>query len=342
MLRWLSILLYMFAFYGIIYILSGETIYDFEGTPIRNIDYIKKIGASLLPIYPMYVFAKKKLLTVNLIYCWTPIFILLSIYSFYQYYNHLLNNAILAGSSDTEFTNNLGYVFVSLLPLVFIKQKNTVLQYFYIAICAIFIVAGVKRGAILIGGIAIIYFFLVSIRNSKGKKKFSSILILSLAAITASYYISNFIETSDYFSYRLQNTLEGNTSGRDQIFSEIWEVFSNEGFFQMLFGNGANSSIYFTGLLAHNDWLEILINQGLLGVIIFSSYNINLYKSWIRYKANQDIGVCLGGLFIVLFLKTFFSMSYTEYTLYTCIAFGYCAAYISRNQQVTSIHVKRA
>lgn len=341
MLKWLSILFYMFTFYGFIHILFDQYITDSFGIEIHSTDYIKKIGASLLPVYPMFVFARRGELRPNIIYSWIPIFILVTIYSFFQFYNLLLDKAIMAGSSAVEFTNNTGYVFVTLLPLLFLRPKKAILQYVGIGICVIFIVAGVKRGAILIGALSIIYFVLSTIRLTNKRKRFRIIVTLMIAVIVAGYYIADFISTSDYFSYRLYNTLEGNMSGRDEIYGGIWNVYINSGVFPLLFGNGADSSIRFTGLLAHNDWLEILINQGVLGIIIFICYNAALFKTWRKYRKNPDIGLCLSGLFIVLSLKTFFSMSYTEYSLYICIAFGYCASYISKGQRKKS-NVARA
>ena len=63
-LKWLSILFYMFAIYGIVYILFGDVIYDYAG-PLRKIDYLKKIAAYLLPIYPFYVFLVKDSLKLS-------------------------------------------------------------------------------------------------------------------------------------------------------------------------------------------------------------------------------------------------------------------------------------
>ena len=330
MLKWLSILFVMFAIYGLVYIMFGETMKDYYGLEVRQLDYIKKIASSLLPVYPFYFFALKRQLNRKTIFFWSPFFIVLSAYLFSQFYNLLLVNAINAGSSAKEFTNNMGYVFVSLLPLLFIKQKNIFIQYIYIGICALFIVAGVKRGAILIGAIVIAYYLMSTIRSTQGNKKYYIIFITLIAVIIAGYYIADFITNSNYFAYRVKNTLAGNTSGRDVIYEKIWNTFLDSNPLQLLVGHGADSSIYYSKMLAHNDWLEIIINQGLLGVILMICYFIALYRTWRKYKKNQVIGVCIGSLFIVLFLRTFFSMSFTEYTLFTCMSFGYCSAYISK------------
>lgn len=328
MLKWLSILFYMFTIYGVLYILLGETVHDYNG-PIRQIDYLKKIAASLLPVYPFYYFAKKGLFRLSYLNFWIPIFILVSIFSFANYYSNMLEQAQANGVAATEFTNNTGYLFVSLLPLIFLRKGSSVINYIYIGVCALFIVMGVKRGAIAIGGLCITYYLVSNLQRNKGSKKLWFILLSLIAVIIAGTYISDFIAKSSYFAYRLNNTLEGNMSGRDNIYSQMIDVFLNSDLAAMIFGHGADSTIYFTTMLAHNDWLELLVNQGILGVIIYLCYFVAIYRTWYKYHKDHTIGISLSGLFIVLFLKTMFSMSYTEYTLFTCMAYGYCMGYIN-------------
>lgn len=328
MLKWLSIVFYLFAVYGVIYILFGETIHDYNG-PIRQIDYLKKIAASLLPVYPFYYFASKNSFHLKSLNFWIPVFILISIYSFTNYYASRLTAAIEMGSSATEFTNNTGYLFVSLLPLIFLRKGNPIINYVYIGICALFIVMGVKRGAIATGGICIAYYLVSMLKRNKGSKKLWFILLSVIAVCIAGYYIINYIENSEYFSKRLTQTLNGDSSGRDNIYSQLIDIFINSNILTMLFGHGADSTIYFISMYAHNDWLEILINQGILGVIIYFMYFVSIYKTWHIYHKDRTIGLCPSGLFFVLFFKTLFSMSYTEYTLFICMAYGYCMGYIN-------------
>ncbi len=325
MLKWFSVLIFVFFLYGAFYLIDGETIIDhISGGPVRKVDYIKKIAASLLPVYAFYVFTQKGQLTTRTILFWTPIIVLLSTYAFFQYHSMRLAWAHRHGSGQIEFTNNAGYIFVSILPLVFIKQK-AVLQYIMIAFIAVFAVMSAKRGAILIAGLSICYYLYSTLSGAKTSQKLKYIFLAIAGVIIAGYYISDYIQTSAYFSERLQATMEGNTSGRDEIYTILWRTFVDSNIPNQIFGHGPDRTIVYShGFLAHNDWLEILTNQGLFGVIIYLILFQKLFKTWRRYRNDQIIGISLGGLFIVLFLRTFFSMSYTEYTLATCMALGYC------------------
>jgi len=325
------VLIAVFFIYGTLYLINGEIVYDrLLGAPVRKLDYLKKVAASLLPVYPFYVFSKKGQLTTKTISYWLPVIIVLAVFEFFQYYNMKLAMAEHLGSGQTEFTNNTGYVFVTILPLVFIKQRKLLMQYVMLAVIVIFAVMSVKRGAILITGLSICFYLYTTLSQAKTSQKLKYVLLTFIGIIIAGYYISDYISQSIYFSERLQATIEGDSNGRDGIFTSLWQVFVDSNVFNQLFGHGPDSTIIYSGSLAHNDWLEILINQGLFGAIIYLIFFQKVYRTWRKYRQDPIVGVCLGGLFIVLFIRTLFSMSYTEYTLAICMAFGFCMAKVNQ------------
>ncbi len=327
MLKWLSILFIMFGVYGMFHIFFGEEVVLYSGK-ITSFEYIKKIAASMLPVYPFYVFSRRGLLTPNVIWMWMPIIILITIYSFYQDYNLRLEKALKHGAFKVkEFTNNVGYVFVSLLPILFVKQKRLWYQFVLIGITAFFIVSSAKRGAIVTGGCAIAYFLYNIVSQAKRTDKYRYLFIIFVAFMISGYYISGYIENSIYFHQRLEATASGDSSGRNILYSRLWDAFTNFNFIEFFLGQGADSTVIHTGgVFAHNDWLEILVNQGLLGVVIYIVFFYVVFKTWKKYKHSADFGSCLGGLMIVLFMSTLFSMSYSMYYLGVQMAFGYSMA----------------
>lgn len=332
LLKWLSILTIVFLLYGAYSIIYSEKIRSITGNDVSGIDYIKNFGSSLFVVYPFYYFALKGTLTSSNIIKWLPIFLCLAAYSFFMHYYSLLNAAQERGSLALEFTNNMGYVVLSLLPLLFIRQKRILLQYLEIGICGILIVAGVKRGAILIGSLLILYFLYGNLKLASRSTRKKIIIISIISILISGYFIRDFLEGSEYFQNRVNNTIQGDMNGRDSIYSGILDAYLNSNIFALIFGHGANSSIYFTGMYAHSDWLEILINQGALGIIIYIIYFIVFYHTFKKFKNNPEIGLCLGALFLNIFLRTFFSMSYAAYSLFTCVAYGYCCGYIERRK----------
>ena len=128
---------------------------------------------------------------------------------------------------------------------------------------------------------------------------------------------------------RVAGTLEGNSSGRDSIFKQCWDIFLNSNVLGMLFGHGASATVGIIGIAAHNDWLEILVNQGLLGVTVYLFFWIAFYKTF-RLDNSRETKPVIGSVMLIYFAATLFSMSYSAMTLPSTLALGYCLA---RQQQ---------
>ena len=90
------------------------------------------------------------------------------------------------------------------------------------------------------------------------------------------------LTTNEYFAYKMTEATDG-ASGREDSYTFIWNYFLNKldsgNYLNCIFGEGANASVRITGNYAHNDWLEILTNQGIFGIIIYSIYWLKYYKS---------------------------------------------------------------
>lgn len=75
---------------------------------------------------------------------------------------------------------------------------------------------------------------------------------------------------SDYFNHRIEQTLEGDSSNRDVIYGGLIIHFLDEtNALKLFLGNGAQATLKIHGGFAHNDWLELLINNGIIGALIY-------------------------------------------------------------------------
>lgn len=322
--------------YGIILILSGKELYvtEVEIVKTSNLDYLKSIYISLLPLYSFFEFSKRKLLTEEHIRVLIFILLGVAIMDFIEDQERQLMAALELESNREEFTLNSGYKFLHLIPLCLFWHKKPIIQIVLVVTCAIFIVMCMKRGAILIGAICILFFVFSALRNMKGKQKFGIMALIFFASIVVIGVVQNMIETSEYFSYRIEQTLEGDSSNRDVIYSKYWNHIKNEQSpLRFLFGNGANATLTIGPNLAHNDWLEIAINNGLLGVIIYIWYFIALLKDYVqskkhlKYYYSNALLMC----FIILFSATLFSMSYNSIGISQAIAIGFILAEIDQD-----------
>ncbi|WP_197421741.1 O-antigen ligase [Prevotella sp. DNF00663] len=240
----------------------------------------------------------------------------------------IIHKLLLEGTAVDEVTNNIGYLFVALIPTVAVFKNKNIIQYGLLIFCMVFIVIGMKRGAILVGVLSILYFLYFNFRYHRSISKVKVLIFSMLIALAGVYMVIYMMDTSDYFTQRIIQTENGGLSGRDYIYECFWNHFKNEmNTFKFLFGNGANATLDIGINYAHNDWLEIAINQGVFGLLIYAFYWLCFYKTIRQTKQNLFAKLVLTLVFISFFIMTLFSMSYTEYSIYSCTVFGYYLAH---------------
>ena len=324
----LNLLVLMFTIYGFALILmSPSTIYyRMSGLSMASYNYIKSIYLSILPIYAFYYFSLKGYLTAERLRWWAVVFSISGVVSYYLYMQQALERLLERGSSAEEITNNAGYLFLSLIPIWVFFRRKPLLQYAGLAFCMAFILMGMKRGAILIGGVVVLYLIWQIIRNARGNQRLIVMLLTAALAVAGVYFVIDMMTSSDYFIQRIEDTKEGNSSNRDILYSFFWTYFTEKtDVLHYLFGRGANGTLEIFEGYAHNDWLELAINQGLLGIMVYIIYWKNLYKTW-RQSTNIEAKTILALVGIIYFAKTLFSMSYGDMTYVCTSVLGYALA----------------
>lgn len=324
----LNSLLLMFSLYGLLlFFTDGFVVHGVGGRDVLSINYIKSIYISLLPIYVFYIYTKENCLTLKLLQCWMPILLIVAIADYYQLEKEVLLKLIAKGSSREEITNNASYVLLSILPGMYVFKNKRLLYYLGICICIVYVFLGMKRGAIIISIVVLSIVFLHSISEVSGFKKFFTFIIVSCGIIGLISFVDNLLTNSEYFNYQLQKTLEGNSSHREELYGNFINAFLYDAsFFQMLLGRGACGTIKYSFNYAHNDWLEILTNQGIIGVSIFGFYWLLFIKMLKCHYLSSDSRFCLLLLFVIYFMKALFSMSISSMAIYATLMMGFSLA----------------
>ena len=252
----LKILLYLLIFltiYGIINLLVTDRLL-IGGLPYSKIDYLKDIFISIIPIFSFFVYAKKGLLTPRLIKAFFILFLSVAILKFYDYRMNIISELLIMGGSETaEITNNTGYVFISLIPMLAFF-KRTLLKYIFLFVILFFTLICIKRGAILIGAISSFYLITKTLTISNHKTKIGVIIATIILGCVCIFYFDQFIENSDYFTARLENTLSGDTNGRSDLARNFTRHYIDDyNVFYKLIGKGADSTLKYAGLYAHRS-----------------------------------------------------------------------------------------
>lgn len=317
-LKFLNYFLLFLLIYWVVY-LCAPVIYR-NGLPFSKTQSFKQILLSLLPIYSYYYYSVLGLCNEKWIENWLiPLFLAAFLgYLSYASYGHYLN------PDAEEITNNAGYGFLALLPaLVFVREKPAKMFVFLIII-TVFVLIGMKRGAILIALIAIPYFF-ISIKNSISPKVRKSIIFVFVLFVCFSIFFVRYqINTSDYFVSRIDQTKNMNASNRENMYPFLFNHFLNADIFEQVFGGGLDNTLTVIGDGAHNDWLEILIDHGIIGVIMFFLFWVNMYKDCKLSKNDRAIYAAMLIFILMNFLKTLFSFSFNNFPVWGMPVFGYC------------------
>lgn len=316
------LLIVMYAIYGSIHIM-----FDAPINGQNTYYYLQSALNSLAPIFLFYHFTMNGKLTSDRIKIYLPFFIVTCILLYYK--NERLQ---LYATSAEEITNNMGYMFVTLIPLLFFLYKKPLIQFLLIGIILFYVFMGIKRGAILIGVLGTMVLLYTNIKSSFSRwSKFLFTLLTITIIVGISLYIDYMMNNSAYFMARVEQTMEGNTSGRDAIYKNLWNTIrleSNPFYFYL--GRGADSTLKITGKFAHQDWLETFCNNGLVGVLILFYFLYTLGKTaWQSRKYfPQMMFYSFITLVFIIFSKTLFSMSIQNLDLPIALLLGYFSYWV--------------
>lgn len=318
----INILLLLVSLYGVWLILGGEDVAAYGKTYLKysRFYYLKAFLLSLLPVYFFYYHFRKDPLNskeIQVLFCLFTISYILQFYS---------NANILAGDDeDGEIVNNMGYYFLSLIPLLYLIKDKIYLKFALLLMIMIFIMMSLKRGAIIIGILCFLLFIKNSYKLSTRRFRIISLLLSIFVFYFLYNYIIDFYQNSNLFQQRLEQTIEGNSSNRDILYSNMFYGFINHtSLLNQLFGSGAYATIRVYGGYAHSDWLEFLINQGLLGIIIYIYYWFLLIKT--RKKTKGSVSSAFGTFLVIYFMSSIYSMSINDYSTCASLCLGYFLA----------------
>src|SRR5690606_15155397 len=141
-----------------------------------------------------------------------------------------------------------------------------------------------------------------------------------------SMYVYDFYISNEFLINRMQK-ISDSGSGRDFIYLNLlnnW--YESNSIINYLFGFGFVSTIKYSGSghLAHNDWLELLTNFGLIGVSIYFLVFYAAVRFIYDSSVQKEYKLIMLAIVLMWFFQTLFSMYYTSsQTAFTSILLGY-------------------
>ena len=240
---------------------------------------------------------------------------------------------------DTVNPNGLAFIIVMILPIFHFLTKDSnfklrLLYYLFIPICIYSLILTQSRSG-LIGLVVVITGILV-----KSKKK---ILWTALTIITALILWGSLdqVHRERYISIDIFRTnVTGHESAQGRIDGWIFGfmVFLNKPFFGHGLGTSAEAgwNIMKQGQIAHNMYIEILQELGIIGLIIFIFFVKNIFTNF--FVVIKELGIVsnrsqflinlIQALEIVIVLMIIFSFASYGLSVYTWYLFGGLSASI--------------
>ncbi|MCM1140588.1 MAG: O-antigen ligase family protein [Muribaculum sp.] len=309
--KFISIWSLFYTLIAVTYVLSPQTVYG-SGWTTTTLTQFKETSICCLPLFIGYAIGLKKNITEKQLLITYLVLLLVCCLRFYFRISLLVEG----GLNAAKITNNESYNFVALFMFIplFIK-KYRIISIVAILISISFILAGVKRGAIVCTAVIFLYAMYKYQKATGFSIKY--LIVAGVLVLAGLVYFQRTMEDNAYLQERFEKTLDGDSSGRDKIAENIWAAYCKFDVVRQVIGQGSSQSITYAGNYAHNDWLELLVDNGLLGVIIYISFYISFFK-YINRHCKGDLQLALNIFGVFLLCKSVFSMGFTTAFLGIC------------------------
>lgn len=194
-----------------------------------------------------------------------------------------LNHSVV---SDRLIGNNEIFYSLLCLPwLMLIKSPRN--RFFMVVLIVICAAVSLKRSAMIISLLSLGVVFYMRFIEGKRFKIVPTIILVCVVSIIYSF-ISESQNVVNIVS-RFNSIEDDNGSGRMGIYEMVWLLITKSSQMDLILGHGFNSVIVSIGFAsAHNDFLEIIYDFGIIGIIIYVSFHLALIKRCISLKKQKS------------------------------------------------------
>lgn len=262
------------------YILSLLPIYS------TRFDLLSDYIAKLLPVLALYVSYSliQRAVDEEKVLIWVYV---AAIFLGYFYVTTTLQKLSLILKEDT--VNSSVYFLLYLLPLL-LCTKRKMLKIAAIVIIGAFVVLSAKRGGFVAFVLGLVVYILVGFVLAQ-KIKFKHVF-LALASFAALAYIFSILQNDEslFLFSRLEGIENYGAGDRAELYPKVFKMITNSDLFSMIWGHGYNSVIVYgtMGYSAHNDFLEIWYDFGLIGLSAYLALWYHLVRMGVLMIKNKS------------------------------------------------------
>lgn len=190
-----------------------------------------------------------------------------------------IDGYIINSSTNFLISNDAIFSLAALTPIP-ILLKNKKIAYLLLSFIVVLALFSLKRS--VIGGVILSVALGTMIIVMNNKKGYLIIIAIILVLICGQITLKN-----TPVGYAIMNRFEQGDSGRSDMHSEIFNHISHSFFPEIIFGHGYGGTTKILGMPAHNDFIDIFYNYGIIYFILYSFIVLLfIYKcfAWYKYK----------------------------------------------------------
>lgn len=230
---------------------------------------------------------------------------------------------------ELNTSNNAVYSILYLCPLL-LCVENKRIRWIVLITTGISIFFSFKRGGTIAFLLALfVYMCVENICTTNKKKYLQTILFVIVLGSLVVLCLKNGYFEELVIVERLSNIAEDEGSGRFDIYKKTIDMIEDSNVFSLFWGHGWNSVERDSSLKlsAHNDFLEVFYDFGLITFIIYILFYCFLFKRFIgMLKRKSKYASSMAFSFIIFIINSFVS-HIIIYPAYMCL-FSMCWGYI--------------
>lgn len=221
--------------------------------------------------------------------------------------------AVLAGMFITNFLK-LGFASAGIqtsivYPLMFFVLIGCFYGNNVTLLCSIPMLYGgllLMARSVLLLTIAVIIIKLLKSQNTMESflKKFFIIVTLGIVV----FFLFQYVLSSSGSNILMKAQLRGGdfSSGRNDIYISSLKYFFNCGPLHMLIGSGFNTATRLFGISAHSDFIQFLLNYGVVGMIWYTQIHLTCIKKTKEYNPHSIVLIEVAVLILYITINQFF------------------------------------
>lgn len=247
-----------------------------------------------------------------------PLLYILTVIIYFSFRRFSLETNVGAFEAD-----NSVFFVLALLPFVFLLSKRYKYIFLILAIAAAFY--SFKRSAALYTAIIIVISLYFDFWYHKKISLFKTVIIPIILVIGLVYgltYLNN--STDGFLLSRFENISDDGGSGRIDIWKDTLNKFKASGIELQIAGHGFNAVIKASPFSAHNDFLEMLYDFGIIGLSLYILFIILMVFCILKYKNLDDRYYQAG----IVMLTIFFIMSMVSHLWLYPSFYGYLVSFL--------------